>query len=177
MKIKSIIAFFVCIIIITGNLYANPIEEGKALFMNRCAACHNVNQRLTGPALAGIDERRSMEWIISFVRSSSEMIKKGDQDAVSVYEQFNKIPMPNHTDLSDDNIKQIVEFIKSEAKTAGANAAPFAKPVQKVYDARPLKITDYNVFGVYFFVVACLISSLLFAVKVRSFQAQEKKNI
>ena len=81
---------------------------------------------MTGPALAGVDERRSMDWIINFIHSSQSVIKSGDKDAIALYEKFNKIPMPDHPDLSDDKIKSIVAYIKSETKTA-TDTAPFDK--------------------------------------------------
>ena len=94
---------------------ADPPEmEGKTLFMARCAACHGVDKVLTGPALSGIHDRRSLDWIISFVKSSQSMIKKGDPDAVAVFEKFNKVPMPDHPDLSPDKIKSILAYIKSQ---------------------------------------------------------------
>src|SRR5687767_9005656 len=95
------------------TVMANPIEEGKAIFSSRCASCHNINKDLTGPALAGVSDRRTIEWITSFIKSSQTMVKSGDKDAVALFEKFNKIPMPDHLDLTDDNIKSIVAYIKS----------------------------------------------------------------
>src|SRR4051812_17969223 len=57
------------------NVVANPVPEGKTIFMNRCAACHNVNKKLTGPALAGVDNRHNLDWIVRFVQSSQTVIK------------------------------------------------------------------------------------------------------
>jgi cytochrome c2 len=82
-------------------LAAPPVEEGKSIFQARCAACHNINKTLTGPALAGVDQRRSMDWIVDFVHSSQTVIKNGDKDAVALFKQFNNIPMPDHNDLSE----------------------------------------------------------------------------
>ena len=169
MKTKSFFAFV--IFLLSGTLsFSNPIEEGKTLFMSRCAACHNVNKVLTGPALAGVDQRRSIDWIINFVHSSRKMIEKGDQDAISVYEKFNKIPMPDHADLSGDNIRQIVEYIKSESKPVEENAAPFAKPRDKQVLATPLSSKDAGFLTAYTGIVLLFIASLLLAVHVRSMQ-------
>ena len=142
-----------------------PSEEGKTLFTARCAACHNVNKQLTGPALAGVHERRSIEWIINFVHSSQTMVKKGDKDAVAVFEKFNKIPMPDHGDLTDDNIKNIVEYVKSESKSGEAKA-PFAKPTKIRPNYTPISLNNYGVFIGFFGVVGVLILILLFAVEV-----------
>ena len=159
-------------VMVASLVNANPpAEEGKAIFMSRCAACHNVNKVLTGPALAGVDQRRSIEWITRFVQSSQTLVKSGDKDAVAIFQQFNRIPMPDHPDLTADNIKSIVEFIKSESKPADGVKAPFAKPSIKQDGYRPLSLSrDYLVFLVFLAAVALLSAVLLFAVKVNSFK-------
>jgi len=159
----------------TTVVYANPpAKEGKTIFNTRCAACHNVNKVLTGPALAGVDQRRSIEWIVKFVTSSQGLVKSGDKDAVALFQKFNRIPMPDHPDLTADNIKSIVEFIKSEAKPADAEKAPFAKPTKKEPAYKPLSLSeDYLFFLVYLAVVAMLIAVLLFAVKLNSFKTNK----
>lgn len=145
---------------------APPVEEGKTIFTSRCAACHNINKVLTGPALAGVDERRSMDWIISFVQSSQTLVKKGDKDAVALFEQFNKIPMPDHTDLTAENIKSVVAYIKSEAK-GPESKAPAAKPEeQKGPDYKAL-LTDYKIIAAVAAVIGLLVVTLLFAAQVK----------
>ena len=57
----------VMITALTGVVYANPLETGKTIFTSRCAACHNVNKVVLGPALSGVDKRHSIDWIIQFV--------------------------------------------------------------------------------------------------------------
>src|SRR5215208_1973077 len=115
MKIKLLfLTLFATTIVWAGP----PSEEGKAIFTSRCSGCHNINKILTGPALAGVDQRRSIDWIINFVHSSQGVIKSGDKDAVALFEKFNRIPMPDHPDLTADNIKNIVDYIKSEAVAA-----------------------------------------------------------
>lgn len=161
---------FLVLAIFTGllaNAYAPPVEEGKSIFMSRCASCHNVNKVLTGPALAGVHERRSIDWIIQFVNSSQSLIKSGDKDAVAVFEKFNKIPMPDHADLSPGSIKNIVEYIKQESKLT-ANAAPFTKPTVSRPDFIPISISKQPwQFAGLIASVLMLIATLLFAVKVQ----------
>jgi len=86
---------------------------------------------------------------------------------VALFQKFNNIPMPDHPDLSEDDIKGILAYIKSEAKPIEENKAPFAKPGRRPSNAVPLNIaTDYGFFLTYFFSVGILISVLLFAVRV-----------
>jgi mono/diheme cytochrome c family protein len=146
-----------------------PVEEGKSIFTSRCASCHAVNKNLTGPALAGVDERRSMDWIVAFVKSSQTLVKKGDKDALTVFEQFNKIPMPDHPDLTDANIHSIVEYIKTESK-ASVEKAPFAKPAKLRPAYQPISFHNYGFFVSYMAVVLILIAVLLFAVQLKEYE-------
>ena len=171
MNIKKLLATLFTIWAATIVNANPPAEEGKTIFTSRCAACHNVNKVLTGPALAGVDQRRSIEWIVKFVQSSQGLLKSGDKDAVAIFQQFNKIPMPDHPDLTAENIKSIVEFIKSESKPTGEGIAPFAKPTKKEPLYKPISFSkDYLVFLVFLAVVAMLIAVLLFVVNLNSYK-------
>src|SRR5690349_11876423 len=138
MRIKLLLLGIVLFSVIT-KMYADPIEDGKTIFMSRCAACHNVNKQLTGPALAGVDQRRSIDWIIQFVHSSQKLVKGGDKAAVELFQRFNGITMPDHTDLTEENIKSIVEYVKSATVIVNSKA-PFAKPSKLQPYYRPLSL-------------------------------------
>ncbi|HQU57174.1 MAG TPA: cytochrome c [Chitinophagaceae bacterium] len=170
MNIKKIFNS-VFVLTLTLQLQAKtPEEEGKAIFQNRCAACHNVNKVMTGPALAGISERRSIDWIIKFVQSSQSVIKSGDESAVKLFNQFNKIPMPDHPDLTEENIKNIVAYIKSDTKTEEPATAPFAKPGKKRPYYPPVKLTNYFFVIGYLAVVLALIATYYYAVQFKTFK-------
>ena len=170
MKNKLLLTLLV-LLGMTTVLFANP-DDGKKIFMTRCAGCHNVNKRLTGPALAGVHERHSIEWIVNFVKSSQTVVKSGDKEAVALFQQFNGIQMPDHSDLSADNIKSIVDYVKSATVVADTKA-PFAKPGKKQTPYVPLSIvSDYRIFIVYLAVVFLLIAILLLAVRINSLQLE-----
>ncbi|NPA33693.1 MAG: c-type cytochrome, partial [Chlorobi bacterium] len=104
-------------LLIGGYAFAQPsAEEGEQLFKQRCASCHDIERKLVGPPLKGITERRGEEWLIKFIRNSQELINAGDQDAVQIFEEYNKIPMPPHPDLTDDQIKSILIYIDQASK-------------------------------------------------------------
>ena len=152
-----------------------PIEDGKAIFTARCAACHNVNKQMTGPALAGVHERRSMDWIINFVHSSQSMVKKGDKDAVALFQKFNNIPMPDHPDLTEAHIRSIVEFVKSETKAVNEEI-PFAKPEKIRPNYTPISLTSYSFFIGFLGSIGVLILVLLFAVEVSELRRKKIDN-
>ena len=171
--------FLLAFIFVTSfvTVAAPPAEEGKAIFAARCASCHNVNKTLTGPALAGLDERRSMDWIVKFVQSSQSLVKSGDKDAVAVFEKFNKIPMPDHSDLSADKIANIVDYIKAESKIEEAKA-PFAKPSKLRPAYTPLSISnDYAFFIGFLAIVGLLIAVLLFAVQLKQYDRKHPSEV
>ena len=166
----------ILILFISSVARALPVvDEGKAIFTARCAACHNVNKIVTGPALAGVEERRSVDWIISFVHSSQTLVKSGDPTAVELFNKFNNIPMPDHPDLTPDNIKNILAYIKSETKT-GTDAAPFAKPAKLQPAYVPLTINNYGFFLSYFGLVAVLVLVLLMAVRTKEYERSRQKD-
>lgn len=166
--------FIATIAILFTSLFAlanPPAEQGKAIFSARCASCHSVNKVLTGPALAGVHERRSIDWIVSFVQSSQSLVKSGDKDAVAVFNQFNKIPMPDHADLTAEDVKSVVEFIKSESKTDVTEKPPFAKPTKIRPAYIPLSITaDFGVFAGFLAIIILFIAALIFAVQVKQYE-------
>lgn len=154
---------------------APPVEEGRTIFTSRCAACHNINKTMTGPALAGVDQRRSIDWIIKFVQSSQTLVKSGDKDAVALFNRFNNVPMPDHPDLTSEHIKSIVEYIKSEAKPAEEEKAPFAKPSEQKTDYRPLSLQkDYGFFIAYLAAVVMLIFTFIFLVHLNNTVRKQK---
>ncbi len=170
--------FFVPLLVALGFIAvakATPIEEGKSIFMSRCAACHNVNKVMTGPALSGVDQRRSLDWIINFVHSSQAMVKKGDTAAMAIFQKFNRVPMPDHPDLTAANIKNIVDYIKAESKPVAEEKAPFAKPGMKKNFYQPLTMNNYGFFIGYFLVVVGLISALYLAVQLKTFERNRKE--
>jgi cytochrome c551/c552 len=172
MKTKTIL--LAAILFISSTIWAKPTpEEGKTIFSTRCAGCHNVNKTLTGPALAGIDQRRSIEWIVNFVHSSQSMVKSGDKEAVALFEQFNRIPMPDHPDLTEDNIKSIVEYIKSES----GGAAKQAVAVTEVENpSAPLSsILSPGLILTFVGLMALLVTTILFAMRVKALERETFK--
>lgn len=172
---KTKISFLsVATLFLVIKLIAAPTEEGQLIFMNQCAACHNVNKIMTGPALAGVDQRHSIDWIIHFVQSSQSVIKSGDKDAIALFEKFNKIQMPDHPDLSADDIKSVVQYIKSQV-VATDTKAPFAKPTKLMTEYRPISLDkDYLLVIAYIFSVLLLIGTLLLAVYFKSMKNKRK---
>lgn len=98
------------------------IAAGKQLFEANCKTCHRVDSRLIGPPLAGVYDRApSLQWIIDFVHNSSAVIASGDEYAVKLFNENNKVQMTAFSSLKEQDIMNIMGYVK---KTAEAPKTP-----------------------------------------------------
>jgi cytochrome c2 len=89
------------------------LNKGENLFYKNCAVCHSLgNNKITGPGLAGVMSRApGEEWLKKFIKNSDAMIKSGDPYAVKI-SQYDASAMTLFTSMSDEDINEIVSFIK-----------------------------------------------------------------
>ena len=92
---------------------AKLVAAGDALFKGNCAQCHAVNDKVVGPALAGITKRRPLAWLIPWVQNSSKVVASGDAYAVKIFEEYQKQQMPSFN-LSGQEITAIVAYIDTQ---------------------------------------------------------------
>jgi cytochrome c553 len=103
-------------------VHAQDIKEGESLFKSDCSACHGVDRAVIGPALKGTTERHDEAWLISWIRNSQALIASGDETAIQLFEDHNKLMMPAFPTLSDDNIRNILAYVDDASKPAPAAA-------------------------------------------------------
>ena len=99
------------------------IEEGKTIFKSRCTSCHAIDKRVIGPALKDVTSRHNEKWIVNFVHSSQTVINGGDGVAAKLFQEYNQMIMPDHKDLSEAQIKNILAYIKDESVKVPAKAS------------------------------------------------------
>ncbi len=136
MKKSSLIATFLFLIAVHYTLRAQ--NSGEEIFKTVCSACHTINKgRLVGPDLGGTPQRLEQKWMIRFIRSSQDMIKSGDTAAIAIYNQYNKIPMPDNA-YSDEQIISIIEYIDVTGKGTPANTV-IAENIDIPYSAETVQ--------------------------------------
>ena len=86
------------------------IQAGKKLFNANCAACHKLNKRAVGPALKGVSAKYDKEWLYSWIKNSTAMVKSGDAQAVAIYEEYNGSVMTSFPQLSNEDIDNIITY-------------------------------------------------------------------
>jgi hypothetical protein len=89
-----------------------------------------------------------------------------------LFEKFNKIPMPDHSDLTGEHIKSIVEFVKSETKEVNTEI-PFARPQKLRPNYTPISLKSYSFFIGFLGSVGVLILVLLFAVEASEYRRKQ----
>ena len=110
------------------NAYSQDVDiaKGKSLFNANCAACHKLNKNLIGPALAGVSAKYEKEWLYSWIKNSSAMIKAGDERAVAIWEEYNKAAMNAFPQLSDMDIDNILAYTDYKPEPVAAVATTAA---------------------------------------------------
>ncbi len=86
------------------------VQAGKKLFNANCASCHKLNKKAVGPALKGVSAKYDREWLYSWIKNSSAMIKDGDPQALAVWEEYNKVAMNAFPMLSNADIDNIIAY-------------------------------------------------------------------
>ena len=123
-KLLSTGLFFLTIIFTSLFAQDGDPVKGKSLFNANCAACHQLDKKMTGPALRNVEARLSETegldrvWLNSWIRNSSAMIKSGDAYANKIYAEYNGSAMTAFPQFSDEDINNILAY------TAKEKAAP-----------------------------------------------------
>ena len=121
---KIILRFLLtsCVLSLLPVIHVIAQKNGEAIFKESCTACHTIGKgKLVGPDLANVQDRHSIEWIEDFIKSSQSVIKSGDKYADSLFKAFDQMPMPDHPNLTDDQLKELLGYI-SEKSSAPATA-------------------------------------------------------
>lgn len=136
-----LLLFFILFLTSFSSAWGQTPEAEKNFA--QCKACHTIGGgRLVGPDLKGITEKFPEQWLIKFIQNSQALVKSGDKEAVKVFNEYNKFPMPSHN-LTDAQVKDILLYIKNGgrlpagavAKKAPATAKPVTAALQKISPA------------------------------------------
>ena len=101
---------------ITSMTFPDEIDEelvalGEAKFNAICIACHMVDQRMIGPAMEGIYERRSPEWVMNMILNPDGMLKE-DPIAKALLKEYNNAIMLNQN-LTEDEARAVAEYLRT----------------------------------------------------------------
>jgi len=92
----------------------NPVAyKGKEIYQNNCASCHSVYKDLTGPALAGVEQRiTDKKLLYKWVRNPAAVLKSGNVYFNALKKRYDNVQMTSFADLTDDEIDAIISYIE-----------------------------------------------------------------
>jgi len=129
------------ILLLTFSISINAQDgdpvNGKSLFNANCAACHKLDKPMTGPALRHVEARLAdeqgldREWLYSWIRNSSALIKSGDAYANKVLAEWNNVPMTAFPQLDDQQLADILAYTAQEKPKPVVPEGPEVDPTDK----------------------------------------------
>jgi cytochrome c5 len=101
---------------ISSYSFSNEINtelsaQGKSVYDSKCTACHMANQRMIGPDLSGVYDRRSPEWVLNLLLNTNEMLKE-DPISIALLKEYNNAIM-NNQNLSEQEAKAVAEYLRT----------------------------------------------------------------
>jgi mono/diheme cytochrome c family protein len=108
---KSLVLVTLLCSMAVSSANAQDAAAGAAIFKQKCTACHGIDKAVVGPALKGIDTKYDEAWLIKWIKNAPAFIASGDAQAVKASE-YSPAMMSAFPELSDDDIKNIVAYVK-----------------------------------------------------------------
>lgn len=120
-KISKLTLFFLSLFVFSAiNVSA---QDGKAIFMSKCASCHNPFKDGTGPALGGLEDRHTWadhKELLKWVNNPGGYMAK-DPYTQGLKAKFGSM-MTGFPDLKLEDVTAIVNYVNAEV--ANKNKAP-----------------------------------------------------
>ena len=148
------------------------IEAGKTLFKSNCSACHSIGKgRLVGPDLKDVHNRLEMAWIIPFVKSATAVIESGDEYANKLFLEYDSIPMADHAHLTDQDIGDIVAYIKDKSEVKPEIV--IVDPIEEKVELNPddVALNKMSFWGGIGLLSVVLIAYALSNIKIKKYQS------
>jgi len=153
----------VFLLVFSFKSLAQDPANGKVLFNANCAACHNLDRPMTGPALRGVVDKYNgdKEWLYKWIRNSSELIKSGDERANKIFNEYNQSVMTLFPQLTDENLEDLLAYMSEPKPEVQVAATPTGVDTPNVNGSG---ISNEIILGALSLVLAMLVV-MLFLVK------------
>lgn len=97
------------------------ISDGEYIFRNMCSSCHTIgggdvarDEHRIGPDLLHVTEQRDRAWLERWLMEPDKMLEEKDPLAVALYEQYDRVPMPNLR-LTEVDVDDLIRYMEEES--------------------------------------------------------------
>ena len=97
-------------VILEDKVNISMANSGEKLFNQLYTSCHIINEDYIGPAMSGILDRRSPEWIMNMILNPIQMVEE-DPIAIELLEKYNFEYMYNQN-LLEEEAREILEYFR-----------------------------------------------------------------
>ena len=97
-------------VILEDKVNISMANSGEKLFNQLCTSCHMINEDYIGPAMSGILDRRSPEWIMNMILNPIQMLKE-DPIAIELLEEYDFEYMYNQN-LLEEEVREILDYFR-----------------------------------------------------------------
>ena len=88
-------------------------KTGFSIYNSKCAACHQLDNKLVGPPLRKITKKLSPVYIMNYLLNTTEMQKK-DPNLKKLIKEYNGVFMPDQG-LSREEARAVLEYLRAVA--------------------------------------------------------------
>ncbi|HEY8469879.1 MAG TPA: cytochrome c [Longimicrobiales bacterium] len=85
--------------------------RGEELFRMKCMACHRMDERYVGPALRGVTERRTPEFVMNMMLNPGEMVRRHPVARAMLAAHFTEMPNQN---LTEEEARALLEYLRTQ---------------------------------------------------------------
>ena len=97
-------------VILEDKVNISMANSGEKLFNQLCTSCHMINEDYIGPAMSGILDRRSPEWIMNMILNPIQMLEE-DPIAIELLKKYDFEYMYNQN-LLEEEAREILEYFR-----------------------------------------------------------------
>lgn len=157
------------LLLLSTSIMAQDYDNGKQLFKNNCASCHNMEKKVVGPALKNVVKNQGEDWTKSWIKNNQALRDAGDKHANEIFKEYNGMAMPAYEHLGEDAIDDITVYLaqyNDKKAEAAANQPAPAATQQVIVQPGGLTLFEKVLVGIIFGVLLIALGILYHSLKV-----------
>ena len=89
-------------------------NEGKSIFNSKCVVCHSLDQKVVGPPLRSVTQRRTPEYIMNMLLNPQNM-EINDPITKDLHKKYLMIPMTDQQ-FTQAQARSVLEYLRTVVK-------------------------------------------------------------